>query len=425
VGTEADLVVWGRVAARSFGGPAAQIAVIHELTVDQHQWLTDEEFVDALAFVNVLPGPEAQQLATYVGWKRGGMLGGLLAGGLFVLPGLICMLVLASLYVRIGSVSWVAAMFAGLAPAMLIVVAQAVHRMGKRLLIQRWQQLLALVAGVAMLIGVPFPVVMLLAGLCGWWKLRGDAVSPRPSSVRSIPVRARRMLHVLVVGAVLWVVPLIVSGWWAGTDSVVFRQARFFAGAAVVTFGGAYALLSFVAQHVVTEKGWVTPTDMATGLALAESTPGPLLMVLQFVAFIGAYRSPGGTNPWLAATVGALLVTWVTFVPSFTMVLAGAPALQRLRSIGWLRSALGGVSAATVGAIGYLGIYLAVHTLFGTTKRYELSTALSDVEIPVFTAWRPLHTLIACVAAGAALRLRWKVGRLLVIGAVMGALLLR
>jgi chromate transporter len=421
VETERDFVVWGRVAARSFGGPAAQIAVIHELAVDEHSWLTDNEFADALAFVNVLPGPEAQQLATYVGWKRGGIAGGLVAGGLFVLPGLVCMLVLAALYVRVGTVSWVSAVSAGLAPAMLIVIAQAVHRMGKRLLSTRWQQLVALLAGCVLLVGVPFPVVMLVSGCCGWWKLRqqGDELSGATSGVR-----VGRMVQVMLVGVVVWLVPIGLSAWWAGGDSVVFRQARFFAGAAVVTFGGAYALLSFVAQHVVTSEGWVTPTDMATGLALAESTPGPLLMVLQFVAFIGAYRAPGSQSPWVAGTVGALLVTWVTFVPSFTLVLAGAPAVQRLRSIGWLRAALAGISAATVGAIAYLGVYLVIHTLFGETRVVQGSTGFGRVEVPLLHTWRLQHTLIATCAAVLALRSRWPVGRLLVIGAVLGVLLL-
>jgi chromate transporter len=423
---------WALISLQTFGGPAGQIAVMQRTLVDERRWIGQQRFLHALNYCMLLPGPEAQQLATYVGWLLNGTRGGLVAGGLFVLPGMVALLVLSAVYVAFGETTAVTAVFAGLAPAVVAIVAQAVVRVSKRALTRPALVAIAVAAFLALaLFGVPFPVVVALAGVAGWAlghrrpaappQERADA-GPAPlipdDVLHSEPPSTRRTLRVLVVGLVAWGVPLAAVALLAGRDGVLTQQGLFFSGAAVVTFGGAYAVLSYVAQQAVGVYGWLAPGEMVRGLALAETTPGPLIMVVQFVAFVGAHRDPGGLDPWVAAVVASLLVTWVTFVPSFLFVLLGAPYMERLRGNRSLSAALTGITAAVVGVIANLGLYFAVHTLFGGTVTVDRSVLA--LELPDLTEPRWVAIALAALAAVLLFRVRWSVLRTLGVCAVLG-----
>ena len=427
---------WFAISLQTFGGPAGQIAVMQRTLVDDKRWIGQRRFLHAMNYCMLLPGPEAQQLATYVGWLLHGTRGGLVAGGLFVLPGVVALLVLSAVYVAFGSTVAVTALFAGLAPAVLAIVTQAVIRVAKRALTSPALVAIAVVAFLALaLFAVPFPLVVLTAGLVGWalhrWRPtavpergKGEAADTGPPPVIPDDVlhtelpSTRRTLRVLLLGLVVWGVPVGVFALLTGTGSVFTQQGLFFSGAAVVTFGGAYAVLAYVAQQAVQVYGWLAPGEMVRGLALAETTPGPLIMVVQFVAFLGAYRAPGELDPWMAAVLASLLVTWVTFVPSFLFVLLGAPYMERLRGNRTLTAALTGITAAVVGVIANLGVYFAVHTLFRETHavdRFGLALALPDP-----ATLRPVALAIAVVAAVLIFRLKWSVLRALGVCALLG-----
>jgi chromate transporter len=427
---------WFAISLQTFGGPAGQIAVMQRTLVDDKRWIGQRRFLHAMNYCMLLPGPEAQQLATYVGWLLHGTRGGLVAGGLFVLPGVVALLVLSAVYVAFGSTVAVTALFAGLAPAVLAIVTQAVIRVAKRALTSSALVAIAVGAFLALaLFAVPFPVVVLVAGLLGWalarWRPsavpeRGTAEAEDTGPAPVIPdgvlhaerPSTHRTLRVLFIGLVVWGVPIAAAALLTGTGSVFTQQGLFFSGAAVVTFGGAYAVLAYVAQQAVQVYGWLAPGEMVRGLALAETTPGPLIMVVQFVAFLGAYRAPGELDPWVAAVLASLLVTWVTFVPSFLFVLLGAPYMERLRGNRSLSAALTGITAAVVGVIANLGVYFAVHTLFRDTRAVEgfgLST-----ELPDLATVRPVALAIALVAAVLVFRLKWSVLRTLGICALLG-----
>ena len=427
---------WFLISLQTFGGPAGQIAVMQRTLVDEKRWIGQRRFLHALNYCTLLPGPEAQQLATYVGWLLHGTRGGLVAGGLFVLPGVVALLALSAIYVAYGSTTAITAMFAGLAAAVLAIVVQAVIRVGKKALDSPALVAIAVASFVALaLFGVPFPVVVALAGLAGWalgrWrpsalprKGSAEGADAGPPPVISDDVlhheapTARRTLKVLLVGLVVWGVPVAAVAWLTGGSSVFTQQGLFFSGAAVVTFGGAYAVLAYVAQQAVEVYGWLGPREMVRGLALAETTPGPLIMVVQFVAFLGAYRDPGALDPWVAAVLASLLVTWVTFVPSFLFVLLGAPYMERLRGNRSLSAALSGITAAVVGVIANLGVYFAVHTLFSETV--DVDGGPLALELPDPATLRPVPLVIALVAAVLLFRLRWSVLRTLGVCAALG-----
>jgi chromate transporter len=430
------LRTWFAISLQTFGGPAGQIAVMQRTLVDDKRWIGQRRFLHAMNYCMLLPGPEAQQLATYVGWLLHGTRGGLVAGGLFVLPGVLALLALSAVYVAFGSTVAVTSLFAGLAPAVLAIVAQAVVRVGRRALTGPVLVCIAVVSFLALaLFGVPFPVVVLAAGVAGWalhrWRpaavptgvARDDAETGPPPVVPDDALHterpsARRTVRVLGVGLLVWALPVVAVVLLTGTGSVFTQQSLFFSGAAVVTFGGAYAVLAYVAQQAVQVYGWLAPGEMVRGLALAETTPGPLIMVVQFVAFLGAYRDPGALDPWAAAVLASLLVTWVTFVPSFLFVLLGAPYMERLRGNPSLSAALTGITAAVVGVIANLGIFFAVHTLFGETRRLERSPL--SLELPDVTTLRPVALGIAVVAALLLFRFRWSVLRTLGVCALLG-----
>ena len=425
---------WFLISLQTFGGPAGQIAVMQRTLVDEKRWIGQRRFLHAMNYCMLLPGPEAQQLATYVGWLLHGTRGGLVAGGLFVLPGVLALLALSAVYVAFGTTTAVLAVFAGLAPAVLAIVAQAVVRVAKKTLDRAELVALAVAAFLALaLFGVPFPVVVAVAGLAGWalgrWRPARSRPRPEDADAGPPPVisddvlhaeapSTRRTVRVLLVGLLVWGVPLAVVAALTGAGSTLTEQGLFFSGTAVVTFGGAYAVLAFVAQQAVATYGWLSPGEMVRGLALAETTPGPLIMVVQFVAFIGAYRAPGSLDPWVAAVLASLLVTWVTFVPSFLFVLLGAPYMERLRGNASLSAALTGITAAVVGVIANLGVYFAVHTLF--TESAPASWGALQAELPDVGTLRPLAVVLAIVAAVLLFRFRWSVLRTLGVCAALG-----
>ena len=427
---------WFLISLQTFGGPAGQIAVMQRTLVDEKRWIGERRFMHALSYCMLLPGPEAQQLAVYTGWLLNGWAGGLVAGVLFVLPGAIAMLALSWAYVTHGDTTLVTGLFLGLAPAVVAIVVQAVLRIGRRALTRPALVVLAVAAFLLLaLLHVPFPVVVLGAGLVGWLLLRlapGRPVVDVEETEGAAPLvpddalhRAapswRRNLSVLGLGLVLWVAPVLLALGLAGGGSVFTDQGLFFGGMAVVSFGGAYAVLSYVAQAAVGTYGWLSASEMVRGLALAETTPGPLIMVVQFVAFLGAYRNPGDLDPLLAGVLGALLTTWVTFVPSFIFIFLGAPYVERLRGNRTLRSALEGVTAAIVGVIANLALYFAVHTLFAGTRKAD-SGPLS-LELPVWSTYVWEAWLVAMVAAVLVFWLRWSVLRTLGVCALLGIIL--
>ena len=382
--------VWARVAAQSFGGPAAQIAVMHRVVVDEQKWLSEERFLHALNFCMLLPGPEAQQLATYIGWLMHGVRGGLVAGGLFVLPGFLSILALSWIYAAFGQVGWVEGAFFGVKAAVLAVVVEALLRIGKRVLKGRWQVALAAAAFLGIsLLDVPFPLIVLGAGLLGALRPSGPGApfsGPRP--------RLGATLRTAALWGALWLVPLAVLRLALGPDSVYVQVGTFFSKAAVVTFGGAYSVLAYVAQQAVERFGWLQPGEMLQGLGLAETTPGPLIQVVQFVGYLAAWRSPGALPPWLAGLCGAVLTTWVTFVPCFLWIFTGAPWVERLRGEPRLASALQAISSAVVGAVLHLGLWSGLHTLFGALQVRSIGPGLA-VELPVGSSFDGPAALIA------------------------------
>ncbi|MDX8048493.1 chromate efflux transporter [Lentzea sp. BCCO 10_0798] len=423
---------WFTISLQTFGGPAGQIAVMQRHLVDERRWIGQKRYMHALNFCMLLPGPEAQQLAIYVGWLLNGMRGGLVAGTLFVLPGLVALLGLSAVYVGFGDTTMVTSIFAGLAPAVVAIVAQAVWRVGSRALTSSMLVGFAVVSFLALAVfGVPFPVVILAAAVAGWllhrWRPAlvvagghgGEVDGPAPlisdDELHHDQPSRRRAAVILGVGLAVWFVPVALVVAVTGIGSVFTQQALFFSGTAVVTFGGAYAVLAYVAQRAVEHYAWLSAGDMVRGLALAETTPGPLIMVVQFVAFLGAYHHPGSVNPWLAGVIASLLTTWVTFVPCFLFVLLGAPYIERLRGNHALSAALTGITAAVVGVIANLALYFALHTLFAETH-----TGWLHVQVPDLATFRPSSLVIALVAAVLVFRFKWSVLRVLGVAAVLG-----
>ena len=427
---------WFAISLQTFGGPAGQIAVMQHALVDQKRWIGQKRFLHALSFCTLLPGPEAQQLAIYIGWLLNGVMGGLIAGILFVLPGVVALLALSALYVAAGDTTIVTAVLAAVAPAVLVVVAQAVLRVGGRALGHPALVTLAFAAFVALSVfKTPFPYVVGVAAAIGWalgrWapQTMRDKGPPREPSAGPTPLIPDDQLHserpsrthalkVVGVGLLAWAVPVAAVVAMTGRDSIFADQALFFTGAALVTFGGAYAVLAYVAQQAVQVYGWLTASEMITGLALAETTPGPLIMVVQFVAFVGAYHDPGSLNPWVAAVIASLLTTWVTFVPCFVFVFVGAPYVERLRGNHALSAALTGIMAAVVGVIANLAIYFAVHTLFSEVDTVTWGPV--DLQVPHLSSLKPLSLAVVAFAALLLFRARWSVLRTLGACALVG-----
>jgi chromate transporter len=415
---------WLRLGFINFGGPAGQIAIMHDELVDKKRWISNSRFLHALNFCTLLPGPEAQQLAIYIGWLLNGPLGGIVAGVFFVLPAFFLILGLSWAFVVHGDVAWVAAVFYGLKAAVIAIVAVAVIRVGSKALKNAAMVVIAITSFLAIfLVKVPFPWVVLAAAAAGllgsrlWPQLvtglQGHAggdedsvLGDEESAGRERPT-LKRSLYVLLLGGAIWWGPLLIVLAWRGGDDTLSREALFFSQAALVTFGGAYAVLAYINQAAVEQFEWLQPGEMATGLGLAESTPGPLIMVTQFVGFVAAYRFPGGLNPLTAATLGALVTVWATFAPCFLWIFLGAPYIERLRGNSSLSAALSAITAAVVGVILNLAVTFAVFTLFSSVE---------DGMLLSMTYPRPVLSSIDLFAAGLAtiafvgmFRYRWNV----------------
>jgi chromate transporter len=414
--------VWLRIGLLSFGGPAGQIALMHRMLVQERRWIEEPRFLHALNYCMLLPGPEAQQLATYIGWLLHGTRGGLVAGVLFVLPGLVVITAIAVVYVLYGDVGVVRGVLYGMQAATLAIVAAAVVRIGGKTLHHPLAWTLAASAFVALFaFNVPFPVVILAAaalGMAGAW-LRPGAFAPQSAddgSPSPAPVRTGWILRVLLSGGALWGTPVLALLLVLGAGHVFADQAVFFSKMAVVTFGGAYATLAYMTQQAVERYGWVSPDQMLQGLALAETTPGPLILVVTFVAFLGAYGDSGSLDPVLAGLSGAAVATWVTFVPCFLWIFLGAPYVERLRGQRQLAAALAGITAAVVGVILSLSLWFAMHVLFDDVGRVR--TGWLDVPWP--QAWS-LDLVAAAIAAFALLALlRFRIGLLPTLAACAG-----
>ncbi|HXN67224.1 MAG TPA: chromate efflux transporter [Bradyrhizobium sp.] len=422
--------VWLRVALLSFGGPAGQIAVMHRILVEEKNWISESRFLHALNYCMLLPGPEAQQLATYIGWLLHRTAGGIMAGGLFILPGVIAIMGLSYVYAAFGHVGVIEALFFGLKAAVLAIVIEAVVRVGKRALRNRIMIGLAAIAFVAIFFfDVPFPIIIISAGVIGYV----GAKSGRPEFAavphgggkggaadsmlgEEIPDHARPNIpHALKVGAVwllIWLAPVAALLIAFGEGNVFSQIALFFSKMAMVTFGGAYAVLAYVAQQAVEHYHWVSPREMLDGLGMAETTPGPLIMVLQFVGFMAAFRDPGTLSPMLAGTLGGLLATWVTFTPCFLWIFLGAPFIETLRGNKGLAGALTAITAAVVGVILNLSVWFALHTVFRETTKVS-SFGLS-FDMPVFSSVDVAALALAIAAATAVFR--FKLGMLTVLG---------
>jgi chromate transporter len=427
--------VWARIAALSFGGPAGQIAVMHRILVEEKKWIGEARFLHALNYCMLLPGPEAQQLATYIGWLFHRTKGGLIAGTLFILPGFLAIMVLSWLYAAFGNVAAVEALFFGLKAAVLAIVVEAVRRIASRSLHSTEMRLLAAAAFVAIFfLAVPFPVIVAAAALVGFLGGRAGAKAfaaggghgtAEASSVpdeetalgEHIPEHARPdlrwSLKVSAIFLFLWLAPVVLLAVLFGPDNIFSAIALFFSKMAVVTFGGAYAVLAYVAQQAVEQYGWLRPGEMLDGLGMAETTPGPLIMVTQFVGFMAAYRSPSGLDPMVAATLGGLLTTWVTFTPCFLWIFLGAPFIERLRGNRAVSGALAAITAAVVGVILNLALWFALHTLF--RKVEEVKAGPLDFDRPVLATLDPAAALLAAAAIVAIFRFR--LGPLTVLGA--------
>lgn len=407
--------VWARIAALSFGGPAGQIAVMHRIVVEERRWVDEGRFLHALNVCMLLPGPEAQQLATYLGWLMHRTLGGVIAGVLFVLPGAVSIMALSIIYALYGQVPAIGALFFGLKAAVLAIVLQAVLRVGRRALRSRAQWALAAASFLGIfLFGIPFPLIVLGAGLIGFVAARAGSMAfagtASPAEAASLlgdalpaHTRDRRVaFRIAAICFALWLVPVGAILLALGSGDVFARIATFFSTMAVVTFGGAYAALAYVAQQAVESFHWLSAREMLDGLGLAETTPGPLIMVMQFVAFIGAYRNPGDLAPLVSGILGGLLATWVTFVPCFLFVFLAAPFAEALRGNPRVVGALNAVTAAVVGVILNLAVWFSLHTIFRDVR--PVRTLGLAFDVPVLSSLDPAALVLSLAAIVATLR---------------------
>jgi chromate transporter len=419
---------WARIALLSFGGPAGQIAVMHRILVDEKKWISERRFLHALNYCMLLPGPEAQQLAVYIGWLMYRVRGGIVSGGLFVLPGLVSLGILSWLYAAYGQIGLVASLFFGLKSAVLAIVLDAVVRIGRRALKSSMLIGIAAAAFAALfLFAIPFPLIILAAAAMGWFWGRPQACGHGAAKedeageealidarfARALPEhvkpRLSRLVVIAAVGLGLWFLPFAVSVALLGPGNVFAAIALFNTKMAVFTFGGAYAVLSYMAQQAVNYYHWLRPDEMLVGLGLAETTPGPLISVVQFVGFLAAARTPLPLNPMVAGTLGGLVAMWCTFVPSFLWIFMGGPYVEALIGNRRLNAALSAVTAAVVGVILNLALWLAMHTLFAATRQFG---ALS-VPVAASVNWAAM-----VIAAGAMVAIfRFKAGIIPVLAA--------
>ncbi|WP_273792336.1 chromate efflux transporter [Brucella anthropi] len=391
---------FGKIGVLSFGGPAAQIAMLQRILVDEKKWLDQERLIHALNFCMLLPGPEAMQLATYCGWVVKGWRGGLLAGLLFVLPGAVVMLALSTLYIAFGHVEIVAGLLFGLKAAVLAVVFEALYRMAKRTLASGFSYAVAISAFIAIaFLKLPFPLVILLAAVAGGLRHLIQGSSTATILGEATPGALREFTQQTLIWGGLWLLPLLGLFFVFGGGHVFVQEAAFFSKLAAVTFGGAYAALSYTAQQAVEHFGWMKPGEMLTGLGLAETTPGPLILVLVFVGFVGA-ANLSGLPPLSGGFSGGLIALWFTFVPCFLWILAGAPFVERLRQVRWLSAMMGGITAAVVGVIANLALWFSLHVIF--LQVVEKAAGPFTLPLPV---WSTIDNAAVLIAGAAALLL--------------------
>lgn len=416
-----DIVaVFGRIGLLSFGGPAGQIALMHRTLVEERRWLSEARFLHALNYCMLLPGPEAQQLATYAGWLVGGTRGGIIAGTLFILPGLAVLLALSFAYVVAQDTHWLGGLFFGLKAAVLALVLEALIRVGRRALTSRAAVVLAVAAFLALFVfAVPFPVVIAAAAAIGLVALPRPATAPGDATDDAAETGGwRRSARVGLTWAVVWAAPVALAALLLGPASTLVAIGVFFSKMAVVTFGGAYAVLAYVADAAVADLGWLKPGEMVDGLALAETTPGPLILVLTYVGFLAGFRSPDGLPPTAGGFLGALMATWVTFAPSFLWIFLGAPHLERLRRNRAASAALSAVTAAVVGVIANLALWFALHVLF---RRVETVVAGPvRIAVPDPTSLDVAAVALAALAAVALMRRKLGVPATLALVGVIG-----
>jgi chromate transporter len=430
------LGIWMKIGLLSFGGPAGQIALMHKVLVDEKRWVSENRFLSALNYCMLLPGPEAQQLAIYIGWLLHGLRGGIVAGVLFVLPGFFVILALSTTYALYQETQWLNALFFGLKAAVLAVVIQAVLRVGKRALKNSFMIGLAAASFIAIFaLNAPFPLIVFGAGLIGYLGARyrpdlfkggghggGKSTALVDAVIDAQPPQTDlgwgRALKVIAIGAALWGAPILVLGALFGWHSVYITIAMFFSKMAVVTFGGAYAVLAYVAQQAVENLGWLKPGEMLDGLAMAETTPGPLILVLVYVGFLAAFRDPGALSPLAASVLGATLTTWVTFVPCFLWIFLGAPYIERLQGNARLAAALTAITAAVVGVILNLTIWFGLHTLFG--KVGDVKFGPLDMPWPVWNTLDPAALALSLIAIISMFRFKLGMIPVLALCAVLG-----
>jgi chromate transporter len=429
---------WLKLGFVNFGGPTGQIAIMHDELVVNRRWISNGRFLHALSYCTLLPGPEAQQLAIYVGWLLHKVKGGITAGVLFVLPAFFLILGLSWVFVVHGDVSWVAAIFSGLRAAVIGIVAAAGIRIGTKALRNPFMVGVAVAAFASIFfVHVGFPIVIVAAGAIGLvagsrWPATflvaeeaGDdeddvAIRDEGPSAAHTRVSLRRGLVVLAVSLTVWVAPLVAVALWRGSGDTLTDMAFFFSKAALVTFGGAYAVLAYINQAAVLRYGWLLPGQMVAGLGLAESTPGPLIMVTEFVGYVGAYRNPGGLDPALAGALGALVATWATFAPCFLWIFLGAPFIERLRGNARLSAGLSTITAAVVGVIANLAVTFGILTLFERVRSVEVFGG--PVPVPVLSSIDPFVAAVAAAAFIGMWRYHWNV-LWIVIGAAVAGLL--
>jgi chromate transporter len=419
------LRVWIKIGLLSFGGPAGQIALMHRELVELRRWVSDSRFLHALNYCMLLPGPEAQQLSIYIGWLLHGARGGIVAGVLFVIPGAILIGVVSYIYVVFSHIAWIEAIFYGLKPAVLAVVAAAVIRIGRKALKNQVMWGISLLAFVAIFfLNIPFPFIIIGAGITGFiggkfkpahFNVVGTGHGPAKPGDETVAVsdgaahqpvpNLGRTAATALICIAAWLLPVGLAAAWVGTDHTLFQQGLFFTKAAVVTFGGAYAVLPYVAQQAVENYGWLSATQMIDGLGLAETTPGPLILVLQFVGFLGAWRQPGELSPLFAAVLGALITSWVTFTSGFLFIFTGAPYIEHLRGNVQLNTSLSAITAAVVGVVLNLAVWFALRVLFPEGQAPDLLALL--LALGAFVALVKfkvdvIHVVIAGAAAGLA-----------------------
>jgi chromate transporter len=404
--------VWARIGCLSFGGPAGQIALMHREIVEEHKWLSEQQYLSALNFCMLLPGPEAMQLATYAGWRTHGVKGGLMAGLLFVLPGALVVLALSMLYGAFGNLPWIEAIFFGVKAAVLAIVIEALLRVARRALKGNVDWLIAGVAFLALYcFDVPFPLIIIAAGLIGFF--RNNTANTSPSTTRP---SFTSLFSTVATWGLIWLIPLGLLAITLGSNHVLTKIGIFFSQLAVVTFGGAYAVLSYMAQAAVEQHNWLTAPEMIDGLALAETTPGPLILVTQFVGYLAASREMGSIWGGLA---GAVVTLWMTFAPCFLWIFAGAPYIEYIGRMPRLSGALAAITAAVVGVILNLSVWFGLHVLFNKVNRME------GIFKPWLPEWQTLDWValaISVIAALALLRLHLGIPKTLALCAALGVI---